>query len=266
MTAINDLKEIPLVRGQARPVLADVATFTTTEMPGEYDRAGPRRFVTVSANISGKDLGAATAAVQKAIKDVGTPPKGLVAELKGASSLLVETLSSLQNGLTIAILVIFLLLAANYQSFKLSFVVLTTVPAVIAGALIALLLTGATLNLQSYMGMIMSTGVSVANAILIVTNAEKLRLEYKDVPRAAVTAAGLRLRPILMTSLAMIAGMIPMASGLGEAGDQTAPLGRAVIGGLIASTLAALLILPQVYALVQKKSSYESPSLMPDEE
>lgn len=266
MTAINDLKEIPLVRGQARPVLADVATFTTTEMPGEYDRAGPRRFVTVSANISGKDLGAATAAVQKAIKDVGTPPKGLVAELKGASSLLVETLSSLQNGLTIAILVIFLLLAANYQSFKLSFVVLTTVPAVIAGALIALLLTGATLNLQSYMGMIMSTGVSVANAILIVTNAEKLRLEYKDVPRAAVTAAGLRLRPILMTSLAMIAGMIPMASGLGEAGDQTAPLGRAVIGGLIASTLAALLILPQVYALVQKKSGYESPSLMPNEE
>ncbi|HEY9260053.1 efflux RND transporter permease subunit [Chitinophaga sp.] len=265
MTAINDLKEIPLVKGQPRPVLADVATFTTTEMPGEFDRVGPRRFVTVSANISGKDLGAATAAVQNAIKDAGTPPKGLITELKGASSLLVETLGSLQNGLMIAVVVIFLLLAANYQSFKLSLVVLTTIPAVIAGALIALLLTGATLNLQSYMGMIMSTGVSVANAILIVTNAEKLRGEYRDARKAAIVSAGIRLRPILMTSLAMVAGMIPMASGLGEAGDQTAPLGRAVIGGLIASTLAALLILPQVYALMQRKAGYDSPSLMPSE-
>lgn len=264
MTALNDLKEIPLVKGQPRPVLADVATFTQTEMPGEYDRSGPRRFVTVSANVTGKDLGAATAAVQQAIREAGAPPKGLITELKGASSLLVETLNSLQNGLMIAVVVIFLLLAANYQSFKLSLVVLTTIPAVIAGALIALLLTHATLNLQSYMGMIMSTGVSVANAILIVTNAEKLRIEYRDARKAAVVSAGVRLRPILMTSLAMIAGMIPMASGLGEAGDQTAPLGRAVIGGLIASTLAALLILPQVYALMQRKEGYQSPSLMPD--
>ncbi|MBS0029726.1 efflux RND transporter permease subunit [Chitinophaga sp. 22321] len=266
MTALNDLKEIPLVKGQPRPVLADVATFSMTEMPGEFDRAGPRRFVTVSANISGKDLGAATAAVQKAISESGTPPKGLITELKGASSLLVETLGSLQNGLIVAVVVIFLLLAANYQSFKLSLVVLTTIPAVIAGALIALLLTGATLNLQSYMGMIMSTGVSVANAILIVTNAEKLRGEYRDARKAAVVSAGVRLRPILMTSLAMVAGMIPMASGLGEAGDQTAPLGRAVIGGLIASTFAALLILPQVYALMQRKAGYTSPSLMPSEQ
>lgn len=263
MTAINDLKEIPLVPGQPRPVLADVATFRTTEMPGEYDRAGPRRFVTVSANITGKDLGAATAAVQKVVREAGTPPKGLVVELKGASSLLVDTLESLERGLAMAVVVIFLLLAANYQSFKLSLVVLVTVPAVIAGALLALLLTGATLNLQSYMGMIMSTGVSVANAILIVTNAEKLRLSYNDAGKAAVVSAGIRLRPILMTSLAMIAGMIPMATGLGEAGDQTAPLGRAVIGGLIASTLAALLILPLVYARMQKKATLESPSLMP---
>jgi len=111
----------------------------------------------------------------------------------------------------------------------------------------------------------MSTGVSVANAILIVTNAEKLRLEYRDASKAAITAAGIRLRPILMTSMAMIAGMIPMASGLGEAGETTAPLGRAVIGGLFASTLAALFILPLVFSWVQNKTTYESPSLMPDE-
>ncbi|HEY4149668.1 MAG TPA: efflux RND transporter permease subunit, partial [Chitinophagaceae bacterium] len=266
MTAVSDLKEIPLVRGQSRPVLEDVAQFSIDTVPGEYDRVGPRRFLTVRANINQKDLGTATTDVQQAIKSLGEPPRGLVAELKGTSSLLVETLDSLQTGLLIAIVVIFLLLAANYQSFKLSFVVLTTVPAVIMGSLVMLLLTGSTLNLQSYMGMIMSTGVSVANAILIVTNAEKLRPEYRDATKAAVVSASIRLRPILMTSLAMIAGMIPMASGLGEAGDQTAPLGRAVIGGLIFSTLAALLILPQVYAIVQRKSSYESPSLMPEDE
>ena len=114
------------------------------------------------------------------------------------------------------------------------------------------------------MGMIMSTGVSVANAILIVTNGEKLRLEYRNSTRAALTSAAIRLRPILMTSMAMIAGMVPMASGMGEAGEQSAPLGRAVIGGLFASTLAALLILPLVFAWVQEKTSYESPALMPE--
>lgn len=264
MQAINDLKEIPIVKGQSRPVLSDVATFTTTDVPGEYDRSGSRRFLTVGANINGKDLGTATAAVQKAIADLGTPPRGMVTDVRGTSSLLIETLDGLQRGLILAIAVIFLLLAANYQSFKLSFVVLTTVPAVIAGSILMLLLTGSTLNLQSYMGMIMSTGVSVANAILIVTNAEKLRLEYQDAYKAAITSAGIRLRPILMTSLAMIAGMVPMASGMGESGDQTAPLGRAVIGGLIASTLAALLILPLVYAAVQRKTTYDSPSLMPE--
>jgi len=129
-----------------------------------------------------------------------------------------------------------------------------------------LLATSATLNLQSYMGMIMSTGVSVANAILIVTNAEKLRMEYRDPFKAAIVAASIRMRPILMTSLAMIAGMIPMASGLGEAGDQSAPLGRAVIGGLAASTFAALFIVPLVYGWIRQKASMAPVSLLPEDE
>jgi len=265
MNSMDELKEIPLVKGQSSPTLADVASFKDTTAAGEYDRTGPRRFITVSANIYKKDLGTATSAVQAAVKSVGEPPKGLIATIGGMSSLLTETLSSLQNGLGFAILVIFLLLAANYQSFKVSLTVLSTIPAVILGSITALLITGSTLNLQSYMGMIMSTGVSVANAILIVTNAEKLRLDYRDSSRAAITSASIRLRPILMTSLAMIAGMIPMASGMGEAGEQTAPLGRAVIGGLFASTLAALFILPMVFAWVQAKTTYDEPSLMPEE-
>jgi multidrug efflux pump subunit AcrB len=265
MNTMDELKEIPLVKGQSSPTLADVADFKVNYLPGEYDRSGPRRFITVSANIYKKDLGTATAAVQKAVKSIGDPPKGLLATIGGMSSLLTETLNSLQSGLAFAILVIFLLLAANYQSFKVSLTVLSTIPAVILGSITALLLTGSTLNLQSYMGMIMSTGVSVANAILIVTNAEKLRIEYKDATKAAITSASIRLRPILMTSLAMIAGMIPMASGMGEAGEQTAPLGRAVIGGLFASTLAALFILPMVFAWMQNKTTYDEPSLMPEE-
>jgi multidrug efflux pump subunit AcrB len=265
MNSIEQLESVSLVPGQMRPVLSDVATLKVDTVPGEYDRSGPRRFVTVSANIYRKDLGSATAAVQKAIDEMGPPPTGLVAEIKGMSSLLTETLDSLQTGLLAAIVVILLLLAANYQSFGLSISVLATVPAVLLGAMLLLLATGATLNLQSYMGLIMAVGVSVANAILIVTNAEKLRLEYKDPFKAAIVAASVRMRPILMTSLAMIAGMIPMASGLGEAGDQSAPLGRAVIGGLAASTFAALFIVPLVYGWIQQKTSFKSVSLLPED-
>ncbi len=264
MNSVEQLKSIPLVKGKDRPILSDVAQFTMDALPGEYDRSGPRRFLTVSANINHKDLGAATVAVQNAINSLGITPAGMIVEIRGMSSLLTETLNSLQTGLFVAIVVILLLLAANYQSFGLAISVLATVPAVLLGALLVLMATGATLNLQSYMGIIMSTGVSVANAILIVTNAETLRLEYKDPFRAAWTSAGIRLRPILMTSMAMIAGMVPMASGIGDAGDQTAPLGAAVIGGLAASTFAALFIVPLVYGWVRNKASFKSVSMLPE--
>jgi multidrug efflux pump subunit AcrB len=266
MNSLEQLSSVPVEKGQMRPVLSDIAEITYDSLPGEFDRSGPRRFVTVSANIYHRDLGSATTAIQNAIDEMGKPVSGLVPEIKGMSSLLTETLNSLQNGLLAAIVIILLLLAANYQSFGLSVTVLATVPAVILGSILMLLATGSTLNLQSYMGIIMSTGVSVANAILIVTNAESLRLEYKNPFKAAITSASIRLRPILMTSLAMIAGMIPMASGLGEAGDQSAPLGRAVIGGLAASTLAALFIVPLVYSWIQEKTTFKSTSLLAEDE
>ncbi|QKZ14930.1 efflux RND transporter permease subunit [Spirosoma sp. KUDC1026] len=265
MKSIADIQAIPLVKGQLRPTLGDVATITPTTVPGQFDRIGPRRIITVSANIDNQDLGTATRDVQAAITAAGDPPKGSVVELRGLAQLLQETLGSLQFGLGLAIVVIFLLLAANYQSFKVASVVLVSIPAVLAGSLTLLLVTGQTLNLQSYMGIIMSVGVSVANALLLVTNAESLRLRYRDARVAARVAGSARLRPILMTALAMIAGMIPMASGLGESGEQTAPLGRAVIGGLFFSTIAALLVLPVVFAAVQRKTTFDSPSLDPDD-
>ncbi|WP_216848926.1 efflux RND transporter permease subunit [Pedobacter sp. L105] len=266
MNSLDQLKSTPVVAGKMRPVLSDVASITIDSLPGEYDRSGPRRFLTINANIYKKDLGTATTDVQKAVDEMGTPPSGLVAQVRGMSSLLTETLGSLQSGLLAAIVVILLLLTANYQSVGLAFSILSTVPAVLFGSIGMLLLTGSTLNLQSYMGIIMSVGVSVSNAILIVNNAESLRLEYRDPFKAASVAASIRLRPILMTSLAMIAGMIPMASGLGESGDQSAPLGRAVIGGLITSTIAALYIVPLVYGWIQQNASYKDVSLLAETE
>ncbi|PSL49125.1 multidrug efflux pump subunit AcrB [Chitinophaga niastensis] len=265
MTSINDIAAIPISKDKTRPSLGDVATLQSDTVVGEYDRIGPVRIVSIGANIYKKDLGSASTAVAAAIKHAGEPPRGITVEKRGLMNLLDETLGSLQSGLLVAIIVILLLLAANFQSFKVALVVVSTIPAVLAGSLIMLLLTGSTLNLQSYMGIIMSVGVSVANAILLVTNAEKLRLENHDARRSALEGTSIRLRPILMTSIAMVAGMIPMASGLGEAGDQTAPLGRAVIGGLIASTFASLFILPLIFSWVQQKTTVKSVSLDPED-
>jgi len=265
MTSITNIGEIPVLRNFSRPVLSDVATITPDTTYGENDNLGSMPVLSVTANLHEVDLGTATAAVNKAIKNLGELPRGLTMETIGLSTVLTETLDSLQSGLVVAILVIFLMLAANFQSFKVSFVILTTIPAVVLGALIMLKLTGSTLNLQSYMGIIMSVGVSIANAVLLITNAEHLRRVSGDAIAAARQAASLRIRPIVMTTLAMVVGMIPMAAGFGEGGDQASPLARAVIGGLIASTFATLIVLPLVFSWVQRKTSIVSVSLDPED-
>ncbi len=264
MNSIDEIAEIPLMKNASRPVLGDVATITPGTTYGENDNLGAMPMISVTANLYDTDLGTASEDVKAAIATLGELPRGLTMEPVGLSTTLTETLSSLQSGLIVAILVIFLMLTANFQSFRVSFVVLTTVPAVILGSLVLLRITGSTLNLQSYMGIIMSVGVSISNAVLLITNAEHLRKHNGDAIASAKEAAALRLRPILMTSLAMVVGMIPMAIGHGEGGDQVSPLGRAVIGGLIASTVAALVILPLVFGWVMKKASNQSVSLNPE--
>ncbi|HEX5153116.1 MAG TPA: efflux RND transporter permease subunit [Parafilimonas sp.] len=266
MTSLNDIKEIPVLRNEARPVLGDVADIQPDTTYGENDNTGAIPFLSVTANLNKKDLGTATEDVKTAIQSLGELPRGLSIETKGLSEVLSDTLNSLQTGLLTAVVVIFLMLAANFQSFKVSLVVLSTIPAVLLGSLAMLLITGSTLNLQSYMGMIMSVGVSIANSVLLITNAEHLRRHNGNALLSAKESAALRMRPILMTTMAMVAGMIPMASGLGEGGDQAAPLGRAVIGGLIASTFAALFILPLVFSWVQGKASTASVSLDPEDQ
>jgi multidrug efflux pump subunit AcrB len=162
-------------------------------------------------------------------------------------------------------LVIFLLLAANFQSLRLALVVLSIVPAVVCGVIFILLITRTTLNVQSFMGAIMAIGVAVANAILLVIFAEEYRRAGNASNVSAVHGAQTRMRPILMTSMAMIAGMIPMALGIGEGAQQTAPLGRAVIGGLLSATAATLLIVPLVFSMIQERAGVKSPSLDPED-
>ncbi|WP_202704245.1 efflux RND transporter permease subunit [Flavobacterium sp. UGB4466] len=262
----DELMNVPLGKNSDRPVLGDVATITPTKVLGESYNLGTMGYTPVTANIHNTDLGRAQKDVQAAIDSLGELPKGVNIQVSGMVPVLEETMNSLATGLLIAVIVIFLMLTANFQSFKVSLVILTTVPFVILGSLILMKLTGSTLNLQSYMGIIMSVGVSIANAVLLISNAESLRLENGDALNSAIQAAALRIRPIIMTTLAMIAGMLPMAIGHGEGGDQVAPLGRAVIGGLIASSFSVLILLPLVFVWIQNKTTTQSPSLDPEDE
>ena len=264
LSSVQQLETIPVqgVAGERR-LLRDVADIKTGTMPGEVDRYNTRRVVSMTANLEGEDLGRVAAQIGRAIADAGPPPQGVEVDIRGQVTPMREMFRDLAYGLGIAVAVIFLLLTAYFQSVRLSFVAVSAVPAVLVGVAVALMLTGTTLNIQSFMGSIMAVGVAVANAILLVTFAERYRTEGRSATDAAVEGARTRVRPILMTSAAMIAGMLPMALGIGEGGDQTAPLGRAVIGGLLASTAATLLLLPAVFALVMGRIASHSPSLDP---
>jgi multidrug efflux pump subunit AcrB len=232
-------------------------------MPGEIDRYNMRRVVSLTGNIQGSDLGDVARQVAKAIEAAGPPPSGVKVEVRGQVAPLNELFRGLGFGLLVAVVVIGLLLMAYFQSARLALVAVAPVPAVLAGVAVLLLVTGTTLNLQSFMGSIMAVGVATANAILLVTVAERVRLGGMSAVDAGATGARTRIRPILMTSCAMIAGMIPMALGLGEGGDLVAPLGRAVIGGLAAGTLTTLFVLPAVFALIMNRAGTASASLDP---
>jgi multidrug efflux pump subunit AcrB len=264
MTTLEDLRVVPVSNGSAaKPMLGDLARIENATIVGEYDRINGQRMVTLTANVAGEDLGRVLGRVQRAIAQAGEVPRGATVAVRGQIAAMSETFTNIAAGLVVAVVVIFLLLAANFESLRLAFVVVSTVPAVLAGVVLMLLLTGTTLNVQSFMGAIMAIGVAVANAILLVTFAEHSRRQGGSPLTTAIEAARARMRPVLMTSAAMIAGMVPMALALGEGAGATAPLGRAVIGGLAAATLTTLIVLPSVYSLVQQSASPASPSLDP---
>lgn len=265
MNSTTQLEAIPISGGEnGTHYLGEVASWKTMTVPGEYDRLNQGRYVTVTANVHGQDLGSVFKEVKHVIAGLGKLPGGAKIVMRGQPELLEQTLSSLQFGLLVAVVVILLVMAVYFQSFRIAIAILSVIPAVIAGSLILLFITGHSLNIQSYMGSIMAVGVAIANAVLFITHAEQQR--KLNIPGAHLAAAEARLRPILMTSIAMIAGMLPMSLGLGEGGDQTAPLGVAVIGGLVFSAISVLFFLPHVYQLMAGRKSYQSVSLDPDDE
>jgi multidrug efflux pump subunit AcrB len=267
MTQPEDLATIPVNYRDGLPILLrDVAQITGDKMAGQFDRYNMKREITLTANISGQDLGSVSGEISRVLAKLdadGKRPKSVTMELRGQIPPLRQITSGLGVGLLMAILVIFLVLTANFQSVRLALTTVSTAPAVLAGVVVTLWLTGSTLNIQSFIGAIMAIGVAMANAILLVTFAEQARRATNDSRQAAITAGEQRVRAILMTSLAMGAGMLPMALGLGEEGAQTAPLGRAVIGGLFAATLATLLVLPAMFAWMQRRAPNRSASLDP---
>jgi multidrug efflux pump subunit AcrB len=266
LTTLDELRVVPVSGDHgAHALLGDVATIGNSTIVGEYDRMNGQRMVTLTANVSGQDLGRTVTDVDLAIARAGAPPRGAAVTVRGQIGAMRETFANITAGLVVAVIVIFLLLAANFQSLRLAFVVVSTVPAVLMGVVLMLALTRTTLNVQSFMGAIMAIGVAVANAILLVTFAEQSRVGGGSPLQTAIDAARSRMRPVLMTSAAMIAGMIPMALAFGEGAEATAPLGRAVIGGLAAATVATLIVLPSVYSLAQRSATAGSPSLDPDD-
>jgi multidrug efflux pump subunit AcrB len=267
MNSVNEVGMIPLARTPdgGAVLLRDVARIERTTMPQEYDRINQRRIVTLTANIVGEDLGRVTTKIQEAIKAAGEEPRGVKVEVHGQVPPMLQMFQGLATGLALAVVMVFLLLTAYFQSVKLALVSLATTPAVVAGVAFGLYVTHSTLNIESFMGAIMAVGVAVANAILLVTFAERARQAGVPAALAASTGAQQRLRPTLMMSCAMIAGMIPMALGLGDGGEQSAPLGRAVIGGLVFATAATLLILPTIFSLMMGRTRAGSPSLHPDD-
>jgi multidrug efflux pump subunit AcrB len=260
-----ELLNLPVGRGDDPALLSDVASVYATTAPGAIDRINSQRAVTVTANLAGADLGGAGRAVSRALASLPAPPAGTTVTIRGQIEQMQETLNSLGGGLALAVIVVLLLLTASFQSVRAPLAVIAATPAVLGGVVLILLATRTTINVQSMMGAVMCIGVSVANAVLLVTFARERQIAGDSAAEAAAAAAISRLRPILMTSGAMIAGMLPMALAIGGGGAQSAPLGRAVIGGLFAATLATLFCIPAVYTLLAGTRGALPTSLAPED-
>lgn len=249
-------------RRRQHPVISDVAKVDYGVTTGELDRYNMMRMVSLRANLSGNDLGRVGEEVKAAVKRCGKPPDGVFVDVVGQVPLLEDTFFHLLTGLLLAVVVITLMLLAYFQAARVVLIVMSTAPAILLGVLTVLTVTGTTLNIQSFMGAIMAIGVGIANAILLVVFAEESRVKGMSADDAAIHGAQSRMRPILMTSIAMVAGMVPMAIS----GGQSASLGRAVIGGLTMSTLSVLTLLPLVFSIIQRGATVRTRSLHPEDQ
>ncbi len=258
MHSVDAIQNTPLTSGLVNnPVgnaqlLSNVASVRHDVDPAVVDHYSVQRVIDLDCAVSGRDLGSATSAVQSAIASLGKLPPGTLINIRGQSQAMRSSFITLGSGIVLAIVLVYLLMAANFQSWLEPFVITMAIPGALAGVLWMLVITGTTINVESLMGTIMAVGVGVANGNLLITFANEMHEEGHDPVTSAIEAGRIRFRPIIMTALAMILGMLPMALALGAGSAQNAPLGRAVIGGLIAATLMTLFVVPAIYSIFSR--------------
>src|ERR1700761_9197471 len=265
----QDIKNIPLSSSDQahQGLLTDVSTLHRTMEPGSINHYNIRRVVDIYGAIQDRDLGAVGREVNRIVDDHKKElPRGSFVTLRGQFGTMQDAYMGLIGGLIFSILLVYMLIVVNFQSWLDPFVIVMALPAALAGIVMFLFITRTTLSVPALMGAIMCMGVATANSILVVSFAKERLSHHGDPVVASIEAGNTRFRPVLMTALAMIIGMIPMALGLGDGGEQNAPLGRAVIGGLLVATVATLIFVPSVFSLVHKRIEKNSDENLPGQE
>jgi multidrug efflux pump subunit AcrB len=267
--SINDLLNIPLpgASGSNTEILADVASVSRGNEMGLITHYNIRRVIDVYGAVQDRDLGAVSRDVQKIVDNNRKQlPRGTFITIRGQVRTMESSYTGLLSGLALAVVLVYMLIVVNFQSWLDPFIIITALPAALTGIVLCLFLTHTTLSVPALMGALMCMGIATANSILVVSFAKERLHEHGDSLRAAIEAGATRFRPVVMTALAMIIGMIPMALGLGDGGEENAPLGRAVIGGLLAATVATLLFVPAVFSLLHYRASRDGigPDGQPD--
>jgi multidrug efflux pump subunit AcrB len=257
MQSGQDLRNIPISSSSQKvpEILADVASIQRTDEMGSINHYNIRRVVDIYAAVQDSDLGSVGRDVSR-IVDANRKllPRGSFVTLRGQYTTMQSSYSDLIGGLGFAVVLVYLLIVVNFQSWLDPFIIITALPAALAGIVLFLFVTHTTLSVPALMGAIMCMGVATANSVLVVTFAQERLLHHGDPILAAIEAGTTRFRPVIMTALAMTIGMVPMALGLGNGGEQNAPLGRAVIGGLLFATVATLVFVPSVFSLLHRRA------------
>jgi multidrug efflux pump subunit AcrB len=224
-----------------------------------------RRVIDVYGAVQDRDLGSASRDVQKIVDaNRASLPRGTFITIRGQITTMRASYNGLLLGLGFAIVLVYMLIVVNFQSWLDPFIIITALPAAMAGIVLMLFFTHTTLSVPALMGALMCVGVATANSILVVSFAKERLQLHGDALRAAIEAGNTRFRPVVMTALAMMIGMVPMALGLGDGGEQNAPLGRAVIGGLLCATIATLVFVPSVFTLFHNNTQIKPSELTED--
>jgi multidrug efflux pump subunit AcrB len=246
-------------------VLTNLATIKRDSEAGAIYHYDIRPVIDVYANVQGRDLGGVSRDVSKIMAGVQKEvPRGTDTAIRGQAVTMNQSFAGLFQGLIGSIVLVYLLMVVNFQSWSEPFIIIMALPGALAGIAWMLFLTGTTLSVPALMGAIMCIGVATANSILVISFAKERMAELKNAHKAVLEAGSTRLRPVMMTALAMIIGMVPMALGLGEGGEQNAPLGRAVIGGLIFATVATLFFVPAIYSIIRSGENEEVVESQPE--